>query len=273
VNRALVAVVVVAAAGPACKKPSKDRAALEKVVEFSNRMCQCKDKACADLVMRDMKRWGDEMAKNADPHDKPDPKQVEKVTQAMSDFSKCATNLLAGGSQTPPQSIKSTDADVLIVAALAEAKQAPLSELTVAYVKSDATLDATYGKLTVRSGKRPPQDPADDPKRPIGAPVPPVPPPTVDVDCWTFEVENGKQKRETFPCLRGELAQPHCTVREVWKRAMAAEAPPSALATVTLVAALENAPQHWLLAIEDAPRNLHFLHEVIDDCPPVLEKQ
>jgi hypothetical protein len=34
--------------------------------EFKDKMCVCKDKACADKVVDEMTKWSSEMAKNAD---------------------------------------------------------------------------------------------------------------------------------------------------------------------------------------------------------------
>jgi hypothetical protein len=71
------------------------------------------------------------------------------------------------------------------------------------------------------------------------------------------------------------LHHPHCTVREVWKRAIAKGAPPQALAQLHLevIDILIEAPrQVWKFTIEDAPRNIHISEEIADDCEPIVEK-
>jgi hypothetical protein len=69
--------------------------AIDKMAEFSNRMCQCKDKPCADRVQDDMTKWGTEMAKNASPDaDRPDPDMVKKSGEIMTKYTECMTKLM-----------------------------------------------------------------------------------------------------------------------------------------------------------------------------------
>lgn len=79
--------------------------ALSKVEGFSSRMCACKDKACADAVNDDYTKWGTEMAKHArrdDGHDKPDPKVIERMTEAATRYAECYTKLaMAAAGSTP----------------------------------------------------------------------------------------------------------------------------------------------------------------------------
>ncbi|HEX3759852.1 MAG TPA: hypothetical protein VHW23_14155, partial [Kofleriaceae bacterium] len=165
-----------------------------------------------------------------------------------------------------------------------------VSDLTLEYVRQDGTLDPTYGHAQIQFGHRPhpPPPPADDPRRPIGAPVPP--PAAVQEslfdhqdDCprvtWEpghFEsVAGGSSCGQLIPPIRGPLGHPHCGVREIWKRAIAKGAPAEALARLALetdMLADDHTRPVWKFTIEDAPRGIHIEETIADDCEPVVEK-
>jgi hypothetical protein len=67
-----------------------------KMEEFTKRMCQCSDKACADRVNEDMTRWGTDMAKNAkwNRDEKPDPDMAKKSAEIMTRYTECMTKMM-----------------------------------------------------------------------------------------------------------------------------------------------------------------------------------
>jgi hypothetical protein len=77
--------------------------AIDMVMQFSDRMCNCKDKACADKVNDDYTKWGSEMAKNARPEDARDidPDDIKRMTEAATKYSECYTKLAMAGSGNP----------------------------------------------------------------------------------------------------------------------------------------------------------------------------
>lgn len=69
---------------------------------FSNQMCACTDKACADKVNEEMAAWGTEMANTAGAarDEKPDPELAKKSADIMTRYTECMTKLFMGA--TPP---------------------------------------------------------------------------------------------------------------------------------------------------------------------------
>jgi hypothetical protein len=182
-------------------------------------------------------------------------------------------------------------ADVVIHRAFAHASdEFAVSDAVLEYVRQDGTLDPTYGHVRFLFGHRPhpPPPPVDDPKRPIGAPVPSSAPSMVTVlmdrhdDCPRVTWEPGKLDaaasgascEEFIPPVRVPLRHPRCGVREIWKRAIAKDAPAEALAKLELDSDLasEEARQVWKFTIEDAPRGIHIEERFADDCDPVVEQ-
>jgi hypothetical protein len=75
--------------------------ALAMMRGFSNRMCQCADKACADQVQDDMVKWGTEAAKAADRDERPDPEMVRESGEIMTRYTECMTKLMMSAPTTP----------------------------------------------------------------------------------------------------------------------------------------------------------------------------
>ena len=73
--------------------------ALTKLGELSNRMCACRDKACAEGVNDDYKKWGTEMARNAKPQDAraASPDQLRQMTEYATKYTDCFTKLAVQG--------------------------------------------------------------------------------------------------------------------------------------------------------------------------------
>lgn len=180
-------------------------------------------------------------------------------------------------------------ADIVLHRAFAHVSDAyAVSDAVLEYVRQDGTLDPTYGHALFKFGHspHPPPPPADDPKRPIGAPVPSGPSPVSlfdrGEDCPRVTWKAGKLDDEAggvscelfMPPLLMPLRHPRCTVREIWKRAIAKGAPAQALARLQPEREMrsDEATQVWKFTIEDAPRGIHIEETFADDCNPVVEQ-
>ena len=75
-------------------------AALAKLAEFKDQICACKDKACADAVMKGMMEWGEEFEKT---HAglKPTAEQEARADAISSEMTPCMQRLMSDGSATP----------------------------------------------------------------------------------------------------------------------------------------------------------------------------
>jgi hypothetical protein len=69
---------------------------------FSNRMCACKDKACADGTNEAMTKWGTELAKQPPPQEKPDPALARKSADIMTRYTECMTKVMIGDPNAKP---------------------------------------------------------------------------------------------------------------------------------------------------------------------------
>jgi hypothetical protein len=100
-NKILIAFMATAALFTlgACKKKGGASEAIAKVKEFSGKMCECKDKACADKVNEEYTKWGAEMAKNAKPEDAKSvsAEDTKAMTEAATKYSECYTKLAMAG--------------------------------------------------------------------------------------------------------------------------------------------------------------------------------
>jgi hypothetical protein len=61
---------------------------------FTERMCACRDKACADQVQEDLTKWGTEMAKKADRDERPDDETMKQITDLIQHYTECMTKLM-----------------------------------------------------------------------------------------------------------------------------------------------------------------------------------
>jgi hypothetical protein len=88
--------------------PTGMSGAMAKMEEFQIRMCNCKDKACADQVNEDMTKWGTEMARSAtyDPDDRPDPDMAKKSADIMTKYTECMTKLMMAAVPGPGSDAK-----------------------------------------------------------------------------------------------------------------------------------------------------------------------
>jgi hypothetical protein len=97
-NLSLVLVSGLALASVGCTKKGGANDAIAQLEELQKKMCDCKDKACADKVNEEMTKWGAEMAKHGDgmADTKPHP-DVKKSADLTTKYSECMTKLMIGG--------------------------------------------------------------------------------------------------------------------------------------------------------------------------------
>jgi hypothetical protein len=84
----------------ACKKKGGGDAgeAMAKMSEFSDSMCKCTDKACADKVQADMTKWSTDMAaKGGKKEEKPDEATMKKMTEVGQKYAECMTKAMSAG--------------------------------------------------------------------------------------------------------------------------------------------------------------------------------
>jgi hypothetical protein len=152
-----------------------------------------------------------------------------------------------------------------------------LVNMKASYVRSDGTLDPTYGTVDLEFGvSSRPLEQIDDPSRPTGAPLPPPPPETKtrERDCpkhaWTTA---GWKLKDGFCRKREPLFGPRCTAKMIWDRAIANNAPKDALAVLAVDAPRDHASSaSWHFTISDRIRKVSFSRFYADDCPVVIEK-
>jgi hypothetical protein len=152
-----------------------------------------------------------------------------------------------------------------------------LGTVKAAYVRSDGTLDPTYGTLEIEFGvSSRPLELVDDPSRPTGAPLPPPPQETKQRhnDCPKHTWQMGAWRHKQGYCRKREpLIGPRCTAKQIWERAIANNAPKDALAVLTLDAPRDHASSAmWHFAISDRLRKVSVSKFYADDCPVAIEK-
>jgi hypothetical protein len=291
--RGALAVVVFALALAGC--PSKETDFTEKAAvsmgAFRDRMCACKDKACADKVQEEMMRWSTEMAKRA-PRDRPNrnsDEMMKRMTEIGTTYGECMTKIYSEPVAEPPvePSVKKGDpvpknavaslhlpppsygtlwADRLLADARTWARAQrtgrTLASATFAYVDRHGALDPADGEVALQFGA---VDETET-KRKLGGKVKAKP---KRDDCFEVSTATGTWSLKQTECVDATEVALHCTVAQIWQRAVEKKAPEEALATITL--ATSPAPT-WIFAIDDEPRKVHILHTFADDCPLAVEK-
>jgi hypothetical protein len=83
-----------------CANPARDRMeeALDRMQQFSNQVCACTTKACAQGVIDTMTEWGREMAKQA-PDAKPDPDTMKRAEKIVARLTECMTRAMSSDIQ------------------------------------------------------------------------------------------------------------------------------------------------------------------------------
>lgn len=74
--------------------PTGIAAVFAKMTSFTDRMCACKDKACADAISDEMSKWGAEMAKDADKNVKVTEDDAKRMAEITERFAKCMTAVM-----------------------------------------------------------------------------------------------------------------------------------------------------------------------------------
>jgi len=96
----MLAAMSLAAIG--CKKKGGMAEAMNKMGDFADKMCGCKDAKCAQGVSDEMTKWGQEQAKGGGDKDmKPsedDAKKMADITKKMTD---CMTKAMGAGMAEP----------------------------------------------------------------------------------------------------------------------------------------------------------------------------
>jgi hypothetical protein len=81
------------APAPAPPPKSENEVVMEKMRGFTDGMCACKDKVCADKVQEGMSAWAQQVARDAG--DKPSPTPTEAELKAMTEvgqrYGECMT--------------------------------------------------------------------------------------------------------------------------------------------------------------------------------------
>jgi hypothetical protein len=117
-NKLMIAfVVAVSLASFGCKKKGGGAAGeyLAKFEGWKNDICKCADgdAACANKVLDEQKKYGEEMAKKMDKDAKPDPKEAEeqakKLEPITAEYTKCMTKAMTPKAATPPPDDKKAD--------------------------------------------------------------------------------------------------------------------------------------------------------------------
>lgn len=290
---ALLATLGVAMLDVGCKAPV-DHSSQDEIdaTRLRNEMCACLDEACRKHVRDKLEVWQHVVADRNSPEPLA-PKAAEMLAalqscDALHASAPTPSPLPSGAASAPTASAAlPTDPHPSVAAFLAELwRQAredddpdlQLRSVHVSYVRSDGTLDATYGEIKAATGfpEPVPPRPPDDSTRPTGAPIPvlPAPPRKTRETCPELEwsARTGWEKNGWTCYLGGELLgrQLRCSVVELWKRAIAKGAPPDALAVIRL----QPGPNGnvWSFRITDELRGVHVSLDLPDDCDPVVEK-
>jgi hypothetical protein len=285
--RIALAAVLLLAACPS-KKTDETEQAIAMMREFRDRMCSCKDKACVDKVQEDITKWSTDMAQKSSKHDrKPREDQMKQLTEAATAYGECLTkqmmamqppvdppakgdpvpNPVTPSPNLPPPSHGTMWADRLLTDARTWARSKRegrnLASAVFAYVDRHGALDPADGEVRLRFGRF---DEVEH-KRKLGAKVRPKP--AYD-DCFEVSTTNGTWSEAPVGCIEAGPVAIHCSVAQIWQRAIEKQVPAEALATITLTVNASTAT--WLFTIEDEPRNVHIRHAFADDCPLAVEK-
>jgi len=90
-NKHSIAILACSLASFACRKTTPDLA-IEDVIELREKMCACKDKACADRVSEALNKWISEDKAEGKPRvSEDDDKKIAAVTEELTN---CMTKLM-----------------------------------------------------------------------------------------------------------------------------------------------------------------------------------
>ncbi|CAN5288852.1 hypothetical protein BH11MYX1_BH11MYX1_17870 [soil metagenome] len=94
----IVMLAAMSFAAVGCKKKGGQAEAMAKMTDFKNRMCECKDNACATKVSDEMAKWGKEQTdNNKGESPKLSDEDQKKFSQVSEDMGKCMQKAMGGG--------------------------------------------------------------------------------------------------------------------------------------------------------------------------------
>jgi hypothetical protein len=70
--------------------------AFEKFSGFTDQMCACTTKACADRIQTDLTLWAETMAKDEQASEKPSPEDIKRISNVAQRYADCLTKLQNG---------------------------------------------------------------------------------------------------------------------------------------------------------------------------------
>lgn len=86
---------------PGAKQPNM-AGVIADLEKFKNKMCSCKDKACAEKANEEFMKWAQELEKLFGPDFKPDDKDQERLGQLVMEFGQCYSKLVVGADDSDP---------------------------------------------------------------------------------------------------------------------------------------------------------------------------
>jgi len=247
---------------------------------FRDDMCRCTDKACAAAVLERTNTWTKEADKTVANAPKLSGAQQGDLRAVSDAFTACMIKRMAVTDGPAPPPVKPTvpeaaSPEVTVDQLLARARefarathpQLVIASVDAVYVDAEGKLDEDEGKLTLVLGAM--ARAADDPRRRTGLPVkaPPVPPTGCQQLVWTRAT--GWNAEAVGSCIEALPPFPRCPITEIWKRAIAKNAPSDAVAVMQL---REEPPRRWIFTIVDEPRKINIQHNLPDDCELTVEK-
>lgn len=267
-----------------CKKSSSSvETQIQKLSDFASRMCTCNDKACAERVNNDLQEFARQAPR---PTVKPRQADVDRMNAEATRYQQCMQRAIAwlpppelpvepAKPVEPPKPIlpadpaKPIDADKMFASARTWASQQhaelQLLRAVTSYVDVEGMLDPEEVRFELELGY---VSAADDPKRRTGAPVRDRKAPA-RCPRLQFSPVSGWSTYD-LPCTPAPPGFPHCSLRDIWKRAIAKGAPTDAVAVVTYDPRTKDPA--WRFAISDGPRGVAIAHRFADDCELVLEQ-
>ncbi len=96
-NFMIVCLAALSVAAIGCKKKDGAGAAMSKMTEYKDKMCGCKDSACAQKVSDEMTKWGQEQAKDNKQSPAMSEEETKKFTQIGEEMGKCMQKAMGGG--------------------------------------------------------------------------------------------------------------------------------------------------------------------------------
>lgn len=256
--------------------PSKGAELMATFEPMVEKLCACKDRRCAKplsdafeaAMQREIPLVQNEAGVGA------------ALGQLAMKAQSCTWTTLYIAEMPSEPIVVTTNADEMITYAyktLATERSA-IVDISIDYVQADGTVPPKYGRVTIPTGRRKPPAPADDPDRPIGAPISETPLPTDEdttrLQCAVFVWAGATPAITTMGCRTDRsIPRPRCRVTEIWARAIKDQAPATGLAKLSVYPASGSAEQYWGFQITDTARKVQFSRYYNDDCATAVERE